>query len=81
MMQITEFAGIPQGSRARAPNLGILSVRYPVNDLAGYRAALASQGVTPVQAAQAVPIKGLGRADLMAVADPDGSLTEFYHVR
>lgn len=81
MMQITEFAGIPQGARARAPNLGILSVRYPVKDLAGYRAALAKQGVTPVQAAESVPIEGLGTTDLFAVTDPDGSLTEFYHVR
>lgn len=81
VMQITEFAGIPQGAMARAPNLGILSVRYPVRDLAGYRAALAKAGVTPVQQASAVAIKGLGTADLFAVADPDGNLTEFYHVR
>mgnify|MGYP002777885569 CR=1 FL=1 len=81
VMQITEFAGIPQGSRARAPNLGILSVRYPVRDLAGYRAALATRGATPVQAASAVNIPGLGRVDLFAVADPDGNLTEFYHAR
>ena len=81
MMQITEFAGIPQGARARAPNLGILSVRYPVQDLAGYRAALAKQGVTPAQSAEAVPIEGLGTTDLFAVTDPDGSLTEFYHAR
>jgi catechol 2,3-dioxygenase-like lactoylglutathione lyase family enzyme len=81
VMEITEFAGIPQGARARAPNLGILSVRYPVRDLAGYRAALAAAGVTPVQQAEAVPVAGIGSADLIAVADPDGNLTEFYHVR
>ncbi len=81
VMQITQFVGIPQGERARAPNLGILSVRYPVRDLAGYRSALAKEGVTPVQQAEAVPVEGLGRTDLLAVADPDGSLTEFYHVR
>lgn len=81
MMQITEFAGIAQGSFARAPNLGILSVRYPVRDLAGYQAALAKAGVNPVQQASAVAIKGLGTVALFAVADPDGNLTEFYHVR
>jgi hypothetical protein len=81
VMQITEFAGIAQGGMARAPNLGILSVRYPVRDLAGYTAALAKAGVTPVQQASAVRIKGLGTADMVAVADPDGNLTEFYHVR
>jgi catechol 2,3-dioxygenase-like lactoylglutathione lyase family enzyme len=81
VMQITEFSGIPQGARARAPNLGILSVRYPVRDLAGYRAALAANGVTPVQQATAVPVGALGTLDMVAVADPDGNLTEFYHVR
>jgi catechol 2,3-dioxygenase-like lactoylglutathione lyase family enzyme len=81
VMQITEFSGIAQGARARAPNLGILSVRYPVRDLAGYRAALAANGVTPVQQGSAVPIGGLGAPDLFAVVDPDGSLTEFYDAR
>lgn len=81
VMQITEFAGIPQGARARAPNLGILSVRYPVRDLAGYRAALVSRGVQPVQAGAGVPVGALGRVDLFAVTDPDGNLTEFYHER
>jgi catechol 2,3-dioxygenase-like lactoylglutathione lyase family enzyme len=81
VMQITEFAGIAQGGFARAPNLGILSVRYPVRDLAGYQAALEKAGVRPVQKAGAVAIKGLGTADIFAVADPDGNLTEFYHAR
>lgn len=81
MMQITEFTGIPQGAHARAPNLGILSVRYRVKDLAGYRAALAQAGVTPVQQGSAVPVKGLGTVDLLAVADPDGNLTEFADAR
>ncbi len=81
VMQITEFAGIPQGERARAPNLGILSVRYPVRDLPAYRRALAAAGVEPVQAGQAIAVTGAGRTDLIAVADPDGNLTEFYHAR
>jgi catechol 2,3-dioxygenase-like lactoylglutathione lyase family enzyme len=81
MMQITEFSGISQSQYARAPNLGILSVRYTVRDLAGYRAAIAAAGVTLVQQASAVPIKGLGTVDLFAVADPDGNLTEFVHAR
>lgn len=81
MMQITKFEGIAQGPHARAPNLGILSVRYPVKDFAGYRAALAAKGVALVQTGEAVPVDGIGTIDLIAVADPDGSLTEFYHAR
>jgi catechol 2,3-dioxygenase-like lactoylglutathione lyase family enzyme len=56
-------------------------VRYTVRDLAGYRAAIAAAGVTLVQQASAIPIKGLGTVDLFAVADPDGNLTEFVHAR
>jgi catechol 2,3-dioxygenase-like lactoylglutathione lyase family enzyme len=81
MMQITEFSGISQSQHARAPTLGILSVRYTVRDLAGYRAAIAAAGVTLVQQASAIPINGLGTVDLFAVADPDGNLTEFVHAR
>jgi catechol 2,3-dioxygenase-like lactoylglutathione lyase family enzyme len=82
-VEVMEFQGLKGrdfSAGARAPNLGVLSVRYPVQGLAAYRRRLAERGVTEAQAAARVPLPGLGTADLVAVADPDGALTEFYEV-
>lgn len=78
VMQIEGFTGGDVSAHASPPNLGILSVRYPVRGLAAYRAQLEARGVTIAYAASAVPIGGLGHTDMIAVRDPDGNITEFY---
>lgn len=78
LMQIEGFTGSDLSSHASPPNLGILMVRYPVRDLAAYRAEVERRGATIAYQAQTVPIAGLGRVSLFAVRDADGSLTEFY---
>ena len=78
VMQMTGFVGRDHAARAAPPNLGIISVRYPVRDLAGYRALLAANGVAIDYAAQAVPLPGIGTVDLLAVRSPDGAISEFY---
>lgn len=70
LMQFVGFTGKDVSAHARAPNFGILSVRYPVRSLATVRAALAAGGIAPAQSA----------ARMLAVRDPDGNLTEFVEV-
>lgn len=78
VMQIEGFSGKDLAAHAVPPNLGILSVRYPVTDLPAYRARLAARGITAAYVADAVLVGGLGRVNLFAVRDPDGNITEFY---
>lgn len=78
VMQIEGFTGSDYSSRANPPNLGILSVRYPVRDLAAYRAMLNDTNTEVVYAAKDVIVAGIGTIDILAVRDPDGNLTEFY---
>jgi len=78
VMQITGFTGRDHAERASPPNLGHLTVRYPVRDLAAYRAMLNERGLEFEYAASDVAIAGLGNVELFAVRDPDGNLTEFY---
>jgi len=78
VMQFLGFTGRDESAHAMPPNLGILSVRYPVEDLAAYRARLESRNIPVIYQAQNVPIEALGRVDLLAVRDPDGNITEFY---
>lgn len=81
VMQIDGFSGGDVSQYASPPNLGIISVRYPVKGLSSYRSRLQSNGVATVYSADAVPVKGIApgdRVNIFAVRDPDGNLTEFY---
>ncbi|MEO0439315.1 MAG: VOC family protein [Pseudomonadota bacterium] len=78
VMQIEGFTGLDVSREAQLPNLGIISVRYPVDDLQAYRKLIEARGVTVDYAASGVTIGGIGTVDLFAVRDPDGNITEFY---
>ncbi|NJS14908.1 MAG: VOC family protein [Sphingopyxis sp.] len=78
VMQIEGFTGGDVSAHATPPNLGIVSVRYPVTDLSTYRAQLEARDVAVAYAANNVAVGGLGRVNLVAVRDPDGNITEFY---
>ncbi|MGB7370053.1 VOC family protein [Erythrobacter sp.] len=78
VMQIVGFEGHDHSARAIAPNLGILSVRYPAKNLDKYRADLAAKGVPVPHASDAVETGGMGILAMFAVRSPDGALTEFY---
>lgn len=78
VMQFVGFAGRDFAAHAAPPNLGIISVRYPVRAFDAYLASLAAKGLTPAHAGKSVTVSGLGKVDLAAVRDPDGNLTEFY---
>ncbi len=83
LMQFEGFAGRDYSAHASPPNFGIVSVRYPVRDLAGYRTMLESKGVEPAYWARSVPVAALAdqpASDMIAVRDADGNLTEFYDV-
>lgn len=81
VMQIDGFTGSDSSQYSSPPNLGIISVRYPVKGLSPYRRSLENKGTTAAYSADAVSIKGIGtkdRVNIFAVRDPDGNLTEFY---
>lgn len=84
LMQFEGFEGRDFAELASPPNLGIISVRYPVRNLAGLRDRLEAKNVMPEYAGDLVRIGDLAgskaAADIFAIRDPDGNLTEFYRV-
>ncbi len=80
LMQFVGFDGRDFSELASLPNLGIISVRYPVENLDTYKQQLAKRDVTITYEASNVEIEGIGSTNLFAVRDPDGSITEFYEV-
>lgn len=78
VMQLEGFVGTEVGAHALPPNLGILSVRYPVRGLAALRQRLAARAAPMPYSSSGIPVPALGRVDLISLRDPDGGLTEFY---
>jgi len=81
VMQFMGFEGRDFSACASPPNLGIVSVRYPVRDFEAYLAFLSQRGLTPEYLGEEIEIGGLGTTDIAALRDPDGNLTEFYDAR
>lgn len=85
LMQFEGFKGRDYSAHASPPNLGIISVRYPVQEITAYSAHLYSKGIPSEYALEdASVIEALSEdsevASMFAVRDPDGNLTEFYDV-
>lgn len=78
LMQFVGFDGRDFASHASPPNLGIISVRFPLMDLAAYRTRLEANAVPIAYQAKGVTLKGIGTVNLLAVRDPDGNISEFY---
>jgi catechol 2,3-dioxygenase-like lactoylglutathione lyase family enzyme len=78
MMQIDGFTGKNMSAHASLPNLGIISVRYPVTNIEKLREKLVTSGVPIAFEKPNLRINGIGQISLLAVRDPDGNITEFY---
>jgi catechol 2,3-dioxygenase-like lactoylglutathione lyase family enzyme len=78
VMNLTGFKGLDMAEYARMPNLGIISVRYPVQGLAAYRTQIEARGVTIEYEGKAIHLGGIGTVNLIGVRDGDGNITEFY---
>ncbi|MEO9491564.1 MAG: VOC family protein [Marinomonas sp.] len=78
LMQFVGFDGRDFSAFASPPNLGIISVRYPVKEFAAYRDELEKLGVSIAYESDSLDIETGGPVAAFAVRDPDGNLTEFY---
>ncbi len=64
--------------RAIAPNLGILTLRFPVSDAAGRAAEIAEKGGRLMAEPATVTMPPYGDVSLFSVATPDGVFLEFF---
>lgn len=68
-------------SRAHAPNLGIIAIRFAVSDADARLEALKAKGVTPAYAPTDVGMSPYGAVTVFGVRDPNGILLEFFEPR
>ena len=77
-IEIDGLDGQDYSARCRAPNLGILSVSYPVEDLEAAKATLEARGATILRGPDRIERPPYGAIDVMALAFPDGGTLEFF---
>ena len=64
--------------RAGTPNLGILSLRFPVSDLKALRAFLLERQIPLLADPVRVELPPYGMVEVMAIRAPEGARLEFY---
>jgi catechol 2,3-dioxygenase-like lactoylglutathione lyase family enzyme len=78
LMQFAGFVGRDLAPRAKAPNLGILSLRYAVADAAGYAKAIAGRGAALDGKVTEIALAPYGTVKRFATHTPDGVRLEFF---
>jgi hypothetical protein len=80
LTQIHGLQGRDFSAQARPPNLGMLALRFPTNDLEALSQRLMSAGLSLAMAAVPVSFAPHGDCQMLAVQAPDGAWLEFYQL-
>ena len=78
VMQFQGLDGRDVSSRAVPPNLGILSLRFPVGDLDARQRAIKAGGVGAYYRPARLALPPYGDVTMFGVRSPDGALIEFF---
>ena len=76
MIEVMGLDGNDYADRCHAPNFGILSVRFPVDDLETVTTTLSERN-WPASVAREFAIEPYGRQRVLNVRTPDGSTIQF----
>lgn len=78
LLQFHGAVGSDYGDRVVAPNLGIYSLRFPVDNIEAMAAHLIDNDVKITARAENILVKPYGRVRLLSLKTPDGTPLEFY---
>ncbi len=76
-----DLEGRDHSANCKAPNYGILSVRFPVSDIQVARELILKRGGEIESDITSVTIEPYGEVSIMSVLTPDGAIIEFYEER
>jgi catechol 2,3-dioxygenase-like lactoylglutathione lyase family enzyme len=79
-IQIEGLGGDDYSENCVAPNLGILSLRFPVKNIDGYSKQLRDKFVKIEVEPTEMQLKPYGKVKLMQIKSPDGAILEFFEV-
>ena len=76
-IEIDGLDGFDYASRCKAPNLGWLSVTYPVDSVEKAQAMIESRGWAIEQSPYRSQRPSYGTVDVFSIKAPDGAMIEF----
>ncbi|MEO0996213.1 MAG: VOC family protein [Pseudomonadota bacterium] len=77
MIEIMDIDGRDHAARCEAPNLGVLAVRFPVDDAGAAQSLLRARDWPVARAAVDARIEPYGAVRLFSVKTPDGAIVSF----
>ena len=80
MIEIMDLDGFDYADRCSAPNLGILAVRFAVEDVDRVTETLVARGGAPSESVS-VALPPYGDVRLTEVRTPDGAIVQFYQAK
>ena len=81
MIDIIDLQGRDHSARCVAPNLGILAVRFPVDDLNHAQKLVTQRGASIESVATDVKLAPYGTVNLFTMKTPDGAIVQFFEKR
>ena len=78
MIEVMGIEGFDYSNQCEAPNLGILAVRYPVDDIDAAKALMLRRGGQLWRDVSQVVIGDMGEVSLFSVKTPDGAIMQFF---
>ena len=78
MIEVMGLDGFDYAHQCDAPNLGILAIRYPVQEVSVARALILARGGTLWRDVETVELGGLGEVQLFSLKTPDGAIVQFF---
>lgn len=80
LVEIEGLTGRDFSQQCAPPNLGILMLRYPVENLAAYKERLIDNGVQIINESHNVKYTPYGNMNVFSIQSPDGAWIEFYEL-
>jgi len=77
MIEFMDIKGLDHSDNCQAPNLGLLSIKYPVEDLNQTLGILKARGEKSIDISE-IQLQPYGDISVFSLSSPDGAIIEFY---
>ena len=77
MIEFMDIKGLDHSEKCHAPNLGLLSIKYPIKNMDQTLKVLNERGNSSINVNQ-INLKPYGNISIFSLTSPDGAIIEFY---
>lgn len=77
MIEFMDIKGLDHSDNCKAPNLGLLSIKYPVKDIMQIKDILKARGQATIDLNK-IKLPPYGEISILSLSSPDGAIIEFY---